>query len=65
MLPLFSIPMRKKLTDKVQAQIDLFVYNNKVGSKDNSSFQRWIHEDIYLGGKPVGGFKMIRLLMQK
>ena len=29
----------KKLTDKVQAQIDLFVYNNKVGSKDNSSFQ--------------------------
>ena len=30
----------KKITDKVQAQIDLFVYHNKAGSKDNSSFQR-------------------------
>ena len=51
----------KKLTDKIQAQIDLFVYNNKVGNKENPSFQRWIHEDIYLGGKPVGGFKMISI----
>ena len=51
----------KKLTDKVQAQIDLFVYHNKAGGEDNSSFQRWMHEDIYLGGKPVGGFKMINI----
>ena len=51
----------KKITDKVQAQIDLFVYHNKAGSKDNSSFQKWIHEDIYQGGKAVGGFKMINI----
>ena len=30
----------KKLTDKIQAQIDLFVYNNKVGNKQNYNFQR-------------------------
>ena len=46
----------QKLTDKIQAQIDLFVYNNKVGTKENPNFQKWIQEDIYQGGKPVGGF---------
>jgi len=49
------------LTDKVQAQIDLFVYNNKVGSKEYSSFQKWIQEFIYQGGKSVGGLKMINI----
>ena len=53
--------MTKKLTDKIQAQIDLFVYNNKVGNKENPNFQKWIQEDIYQGGKPVGGFKMINI----
>ena len=51
----------KKLTDKVQAQIDYFVYQNKAGSKENPRFQRWINEDIYQGGKAVGGFKMINI----
>ena len=51
----------KKLTDKIQAQIDLFVFNNKVGTKENPNFQKWIQEDIYHGGKPVGGFKMINI----
>ena len=51
----------KKLTDKIQAQIDLFVYNNKVGTKENPNFQKWIQEDIYQGGKPVGGFKIINI----
>ena len=31
----------KKITDKIQAQIDLFVYNNKVGTKKNPSFQKY------------------------
>ena len=62
MSSLFSTPMKKKMTDKVQAQIDLFVYNNKVGSKENSSFQKWIQEDIYQDGKPVGGFKIINIV---
>ena len=51
----------KKIIDKVQAQIDYFVYQNKVGSKENPRFQRWINEDIYQGGKAVGGFKMINI----
>ena len=51
----------KKLTDKMQAQIDFFVYHNKAGSKENPRFQRWIHDDIYQGGKAVGGFKMINI----
>ena len=55
------IPMKKKLTDKIQAQIDLFVYNNKVGTKENPNIQKWIQEDIYQGGKPVGGFKIINI----
>ena len=50
-----------KITDKIQAQIYLFVYQNKAGSKDNSSFQRWIQEDIFQGGKAVGGFKIINI----
>ena len=37
----------KKLTDKIQAQIDYFVYQNKDGSKENPRFQWWIHDDIY------------------
>ena len=51
----------KKITDKIQAQIDLFVYNNKVGTKENPNFQKWVPEDIYQGGKPIGGFKMIKI----
>ena len=43
----------KKITDKIQAQIDLFVYNNKVGTKENPNFQKWVPEDIYQGGKPI------------
>ena len=61
MLQLFLTPISKKITDKVQAQIDHFVHHNKAGSKDNSSFQKWIHEDIYRGGKAVGGFKIINI----
>ena len=30
----------KKLTDKIQAQIDFFVFQNKAGSKENPRFQR-------------------------
>ena len=51
----------KKITDKIQAQIDFFVYHNKAGSKDNPRFQKWIHEDIYQGGKAVGGFTIINI----
>ena len=29
----------KQMTDKIQAQIDLFVYQNKCGSKENPKFQ--------------------------
>ena len=43
----------KKITDKIQAQIDLFVYQNKAVSKDNSSFHRWIQEDIFQGGSKL------------
>ena len=50
-----------KLTYKIQAQIDLFVYQNKCGSKENPKFQRWINEDIYYGDKATGGFKMINI----
>merc|ERR1712208_211515 len=51
----------KKITDKIQAQIDLYVYNNKVGTKENPNFQKWVPEDIYHGGKPIGGFKIIKI----
>jgi len=51
----------KKITDKIQSQIDLFVFSNKVGTKENPNFKKWVPEDIYHGGKPIGGFKMIKI----
>merc|ERR1712215_71318 len=51
----------KKITDKIQAQINLFVYNNKVGRKENPNFKKWVPEDIYHGCKPIGGFKIIKI----
>ena len=38
----------KKITDKVR-------------TKENLNFQKWVPEDIYQGGKPIGGFKMIKI----
>ena len=51
----------KKITDKIQSQINLFVYSNKVGTKDNPNCKKWVPEDIYHGGKPIGGFRMIKI----
>merc|ERR1712082_90900 len=51
----------KKITDKIQTQINLFVYQNKVGTKDHPNFKKWVPEDIYQGGKPIGGFRMIKI----
>jgi len=47
----------KKITDKIQSQINLFVYQNKVGTKDHPNFKKWVSEDIYHGGKPIGGLQ--------
>ena len=51
----------KKLTDKIQTQINLFVYQNKVGVKNHQNSKNWVPEDIYHGGKPIGGFRMIKI----
>merc|ERR1711936_753355 len=51
----------KKLTDKIQTQINLFVYQNKVGVKNHQNPKNWVPEDIYHGGKPIGGFRMIKI----
>merc|ERR1711936_1120486 len=51
----------KKLTDKIQTQINLFVYQNKVGVKNHQNNKSWVPEDIYHGGKQIGGFRMIRI----
>merc|ERR1712208_120888 len=51
----------KKLTDKIQTQINLFVYQNKVGVKNHQNHKSWVPEDIYHGGKQIGGFRMIRI----
>ena len=51
----------KKITDKIQSQINLFVYQNKLGTKENPNFKKWVPEDIYHGGKPIGGFRMIKI----
>merc|ERR1711895_351368 len=37
------------------------VYQNKVGTKDHPNFEKWVPEDIYQGGKPIGGFRMIKI----
>ena len=51
----------KKITDKIQSQINLFVFQNKGGTKDHPNFKTWVKEDIYHGGKPLGGFRMIKI----
>ena len=51
----------KKITDKIQSQINLFVYSNKVSVKDNPNCKKWVPEDICHSGKPIGGFRMIKI----
>merc|ERR1712215_111592 len=41
----------KNLTDEIQAQIDYFVFHNKIGSVGNPNFKRWVRKDIYHGYK--------------
>ena len=49
------------LTDKIQAQIDYFIFQNKSGSVGNPKFKRWVRKDIYHGYKADGGFNMINV----
>merc|ERR1711936_1291252 len=51
----------KNLPDKIQTQINLFVYQNKVGVKNHQNPKTWMPEDIYHGGKAIGGFRMIKI----
>merc|ERR1712215_565285 len=44
------------LTDKIQAQIDYFIFQNKSGSIGIPTFKRWVGKDIYHGYKADGGF---------
>ena len=51
----------KTPTDKIQSQIDYFIFHNKRGSVDNPNFKRWVRKDIYHGYKTDGGFNMINV----
>ena len=51
----------KNLTDKIQAQIDYFIFHNKIGSVGNPNFKRRVRKDIYHGYKADGGFNMINV----
>merc|ERR1711895_139689 len=37
------------------------VYQNKVGVKNHQNPKNWVPEDIYHGGKAIGGFRMIKI----
>ena len=51
----------KTLTDKIQSQIDYFIFHNKRGSAENPDFKKWVRKDIYHGNKTDGGFNMINV----
>ena len=51
----------KTLTDKIQSQLDYFIFQNKRGSAENPKFSRWVPNDIYFGKQTDGGFNMINV----
>ena len=51
----------KTLTDKIQSQLDYFIFQNKRGSAENPNFKKWVRKDLYHGKNTDGGFSMINV----